>query len=83
MKVLAKGDDPATVTAGSLAEGKPLTIAADDSLTEALQTTTEHKVRRLPVIDGHDLVGCSARPTWLRRCPPNGQANSSKPSPQG
>jgi CBS domain-containing protein len=34
-----------------------VTIGADDSVDEALRTMTEHKVRRLPVIDGHDLVG--------------------------
>jgi CBS domain-containing protein len=34
-----------------------VTIGADDSVDEALQTMKEHKVRRLPVIDGHDLVG--------------------------
>ena len=34
-----------------------MTIGADDSVDEALQTMKDHKVRRLPVIDGHDLVG--------------------------
>ena len=34
-----------------------MTIGADDSLGEALQTMKAHAVRRLPVIDGHDLVG--------------------------
>src|SRR4051812_1408298 len=34
-----------------------VTIGADDSIEEALKTMTEHGVRRLPVIDGHDLVG--------------------------
>ena len=43
--------------AGELGEGKPVTIGADDSAEEALHTMTEHKVRRLPVIDGHDLIG--------------------------
>ena len=57
VKVLAEGQDPASVTAGDLGEGKPVTIGADDPVDEALRTMAEHKVRRLPVIDGHDLVG--------------------------
>ena len=57
VKVLATGGDPATTTAGELGEGKPVTIGADDSVDEALRTMIDHKVRRLPVIDGHDLVG--------------------------
>ena len=57
VKVLAEGGDPSSVTAGELGEGKPVTIGADDAVDEALHTMAEHKVRRLPVIDGHDLVG--------------------------
>ena len=57
VKVLAEGKDPGSTKAGELGEGKPVTIGADDSLSEALATMKEHKVRRLPVIDGHDLVG--------------------------
>jgi CBS domain-containing protein len=57
VKALAQGKDPSSTTAGEFAEGKPVTIGADDSVDEALRTMTEHKVRRLPVIDGHDLVG--------------------------
>ncbi|MGI8520751.1 MAG: CBS domain-containing protein [Actinomycetota bacterium] len=37
--------------------GKPVTSGADDSIRETLETMARHKVRRLPVIDGHDLVG--------------------------
>ena len=57
VKVLAQGQDPSSVTAGQLGEGKPVTIGADDAIDEALHTMAEHKVRRLPVIDGHDLIG--------------------------
>ena len=57
VKALAKGKDPATTRAGELGEGKPVTIGADDSLRDALKTMAQYKVRRLPVIDGHDLVG--------------------------
>ena len=38
-------------------DGKTITIGADDSVDVALRTMTEHKVRRLPVIDDHRLVG--------------------------
>jgi CBS domain-containing protein len=57
VKVLADDKDPASTKAAELAQGKPVTIGADDSAEEALRTMAEHKVRRLPVIDGHELVG--------------------------
>jgi CBS domain-containing protein len=57
VKVLAQGKDPESTKAGELGEGKPVTIGADDSVEEALDTMKEHQVRRLPVIDGHDLIG--------------------------
>jgi CBS domain-containing protein len=43
--------------AGEFAEGKPVTVGADDPVDEILRTMKQHKVRRLPVIDGHDLIG--------------------------
>ena len=42
--------------AGPVAD-EAVTIGADDSIEEALRTMTDHGVRRLPVIDGHDLIG--------------------------
>ena len=59
VKVLAQGKDPSSTKAGELGQGdaKTVTIGADDSIEEALRTMTEHKVRRLPVIDGKRLVG--------------------------
>jgi CBS domain-containing protein len=59
VKVLAEGKDPASTRAGELGQGdgKTITIGADDPIEEALRTMTEHKVRRLPVIDGRELVG--------------------------
>ena len=57
VKVLAQGKDPGSTKAGELGEGKPVTIGADDSVSDAIRTMKEHKVRRLPVIDGQELVG--------------------------
>ena len=57
VKVLAQGKDPGSTKVSELAEGKPVTIGADDSIGDALKTMSDHKVRRLPVIDGHDLIG--------------------------
>src|SRR5919197_356559 len=59
VKVLAKGKDPSSVKAGELGvgDGKTVTIGADDSIDEALRTMIDHKVRRLPVIDGREMVG--------------------------
>ncbi len=57
VKVLAEGRDPSSTEAGELGEGKPVTIGADDPIEAAVRTMKEHKVRRLPVIDGHELVG--------------------------
>lgn len=57
VRCIAEGGDPASTQAGEFAQGKPVTIGADDSVEEALRTMSEHGVRRLPVIDGHDLIG--------------------------
>ena len=57
VKCIADGGDPNSVTAGSLGEGRPITIGADDDIRDALVVMQEYQVRRLPVIDGHDLVG--------------------------
>jgi CBS domain-containing protein len=57
VKVIAQGKDPDSTTAGELGQGKPVTIGADDSIEEALEVMRTRKIRRLPVIDGHDLVG--------------------------
>jgi CBS domain-containing protein len=63
VKVIAEGKDPSATKAGELGQGdgETVTIGADDPVEEALRTMAEHKVRRLPVIDGHRLVGIIAQ----------------------
>ncbi|MBK8459917.1 MAG: CBS domain-containing protein [Micropruina sp.] len=70
VRVIARHLDPALVTAGALAEGKPITIGADDSLEEAQRIMSEHLVRRLPVIDGHVLVGMLSQADLARAMRP-------------
>ncbi|MFZ5870896.1 MAG: CBS domain-containing protein [Actinomycetota bacterium] len=69
VKCLAAGGDPSTTTAGELAEGKPVTIGADDPVEELLATMAQHQVRRLPVIDGHRLVGIVSQADVARSMP--------------
>jgi len=69
IKCVADGGDPRSTTAGELAEGKPVTIGADDSIEEAIRTMQDQKVRRLPVIDGHDLIGVLSQADIARNYP--------------
>jgi len=68
VKVLAEGKDPASTKVEELAQGdqQTVTIGADDSVEEALQTMAQHQVRRLPVIDGQELVGMVAQADLAR-----------------
>ncbi|MDQ1060010.1 CBS domain-containing protein [Arthrobacter globiformis] len=69
VRCLADGGDPKSTKAGDLAEGKPVTIGADDTIEEAIRTMQQHQVRRLPVIDGHDLVGMLSQADIARNYP--------------
>ena len=70
VRCVAAGRIP-RVRAGSVAGGKPVTIGADDAVEEALRTMAQHKVRRLPVIDGHRLVGMVSQGDIAGSCPRN------------
>jgi CBS domain-containing protein len=63
VKVLAAGKDPGGTRVAELSQGdgETVTIGADDSIEEALRTMADHQVRRLPVIDGQELVGIVAQ----------------------
>ena len=69
VKVLAAGGDPSGTKVGELAQGKPVTVGADDDIEVVVRTMAEHQVRRLPVIDGHDLVGIIAAADVARALP--------------
>lgn len=69
VKVLGSGKDPGATRAGELAQGEAVTIGADDDTTEIFRTMIDHKVRRLPVIDGRRLVGVVALADVARTLP--------------
>jgi CBS domain-containing protein len=54
---IAADGDPTTATVQAYCSEETVTIGADDSVEETLQTMIDHGIRRLPVIDGHDLIG--------------------------
>ncbi|MGW5969628.1 CBS domain-containing protein [Streptomyces sp. NPDC055186] len=68
VKVLGAGQDPASITAGEPAQGEAATIGADEAA-EIMRTMAAHRARRLPVIDGHRLVGMAAQADVARALP--------------
>ena len=57
VKAIAQGKDPGGTTAGEFAQGDPATVSPDDPVDEALRQMTEHKVRRLPVVEDGRVAG--------------------------
>jgi CBS domain-containing protein len=71
VKALANGKDPAKTKLADLVEEQEqvVTIGADDDADEILRTMSSHRVRRLPVIDGEELVGIVAQADVARSLP--------------
>jgi CBS domain-containing protein len=69
VRCIAEGGDRGSAKVSDFADGKPVTIAADDSVEETLRTMAEHGVRRLPVIDGHQLVGVVSQADVAKNLP--------------
>ena len=57
IRCLAVGGDPATTPASALAQGKPHYIDADADVDQVVRSMSEHRVKRVPVIENHRLVG--------------------------
>ncbi|MCX4793669.1 MULTISPECIES: CBS domain-containing protein [unclassified Streptomyces] len=69
VQCLAKGKDPRTRTAGQLERGKPITIDATADSDRILRTMEEHRIRRLPVVENHRLVGMISESDLSRSLP--------------
>lgn len=57
VKCIASGRNPSTVTAGELSQGTPIWVSADADADEVLGLMEQNKIRRVPVIDNHELIG--------------------------
>lgn len=69
IKCIAAGGDPKTMTAGELAQGKPVIVDARADVGKVLRVMEEHRIRRLPVIDNHRLVGMISEADLARHLP--------------
>jgi len=70
VRVIAEGKDPNNTRVGDVtAPTEVVTIGADDSIDEAIRTMKEHKVRRLPVIDGDQVVGMVSQGDLAKHVP--------------
>jgi CBS domain-containing protein len=47
-----------------------VTVGADDPVEEVIKVMEREQVRRLPVVDGTDLVGIISQADLARQCPP-------------
>jgi CBS domain-containing protein len=57
----AEGSDPQSVTAGEVASSDLVTAKPDQDLKDALELMAQNQVRRLPVVEGEQLVGILAQ----------------------
>jgi CBS domain-containing protein len=68
-KCIANGADPATVTAGQLAQGAPVTIDSWADVAEVLNAMEQHQIRRLPVLESDRPVGMITEADLARHLP--------------
>jgi CBS domain-containing protein len=68
-KCIARGADPASVTAGELAQGMPVTIESVADVADVLRAMEQHQIHRLPVIESQQLVGMISQADLARHLP--------------
>jgi CBS domain-containing protein len=68
---VADGHDPTRMKVGEYVGDHVVTVDGDDSLAVALATMTAAGVRRLPVVDGRELVGTVSQADIARHLPPD------------
>jgi CBS domain-containing protein len=61
IRVVAESANPESLTVGDVASRGAVTAQPEQDLDEALQLMAHHQVRRLPVVEGDQLVGILAQ----------------------
>jgi CBS domain-containing protein len=69
IKCVAAGGDPAAITAGEMAQGKPVTVDSRAEVSEVLQAMESHRIRRVPVIESNRMVGMISEADLARHLP--------------
>jgi CBS domain-containing protein len=57
IKCMAEGHDPRTCTAGEIAQGHVAWVDADAEMSEIVDKMGREQIKRMPVIQDHQLVG--------------------------
>jgi CBS domain-containing protein len=57
LRVVAAREDPDEVKLGDILTKSPVTVTPDTKLSDARDLMAEHRIRRLPVLKGDELVG--------------------------
>jgi CBS domain-containing protein len=66
IRIVAEGADPDSVTVGDVASRRVVTVEPDQDIDEARRLMAQHQVRRLPVVEGDELVGILAQADLTR-----------------
>lgn len=76
-RVLDEGLDPAATRVGELPQRDTGTIGADEPIEDALPVMERHQIDRLPVIEGHRIVGVVGADEVVDALdhPPNGRVS--------
>ena len=61
VRVVAEGRDVQATTVGDIGSAEPVTVRPEQELDDALSLMAQHKVRRIPVVEGDRLVGIVAQ----------------------
>lgn len=67
VKCLAEGGDPASSKVRDIATKDVVTVNADDDSETVAKVLADHQIRRVPVVDGDEVVGVIAQADVARR----------------